>query len=96
MFYVTARCLPAAGLFLCNREFPGISCYMKKSPLISTILVKGDHNIHNYDSLFIPVVVYSLYVIILVKEIKDSLHLLDRFLVSKFYHMVYHYVAVDF
>ena len=41
---------------------------MKKSPLISTILVKGDHNIHNYDSLFIPVVVYSLYVIILVKD----------------------------
>ena len=58
---------------------------MKKSPLISTILVKGDHNIHNHDFLFIPVVVYSLYVIILVKEIKDSLHLLDRFLVSKFY-----------
>ena len=56
---------------------------MKKSPLISTILVKGDHNIHNYDSLFIPVVVYSLYVIILVKEIKDSLHLLDRFLIGK-------------
>ena len=57
---------------------------MKKSPLISTILVKGDHNIHNHDFLFIPVVVYSLYVIILVKEIKDSLHLLDRFLVSQF------------
>ena len=32
MFYVTARCLPAAGLFLCNREFPGISWYYEEIP----------------------------------------------------------------
>ena len=34
---------PASGEFHALR----FSCYMKKSPLISTILVKGDHNIHN-------------------------------------------------